>query len=111
MMAFMPSEELEAYLTQSVSFHTFTRYTITEPDRLRQEAALIREKGFSVDNEEHEYGVKCVGVPVLLPESSQVAAFSASCPASAFDGSDLEQKAKALKEASFLMRERLRTLA
>ena len=29
MMAFMPSEELEAYLTQSVSFHTFTRYTIT----------------------------------------------------------------------------------
>jgi IclR family KDG regulon transcriptional repressor len=111
MMAFMPSEELEAYLTQSVSFHTFTRYTITEPDRLRQEAALIREKGFSVDNEEHEYGVKCVGVPVLLPESSQVAAFSASGPASAFDGSDLEQKAKALKEASFLMRERLRTLA
>ena len=109
MMAFMPSEELEAYLTQSVSFHTFTRYTITEPDRLRQEAALIREKGFSVDNEEHEYGVKCVGVPVLLPESSQVAAFSASGPASAFD--DLEQKAKALKEASFLMRERLRTLA
>ena len=93
MMAFMPSEELEAYLTQSVSFHTFTRYTITEPDRLRQEAALIREKGFSVDNEEHEYGVKCVGVPVLLPESSQVAAFSASGPASAFDGSDLEQKA------------------
>ena len=54
MMAFMPSEELEAYLTQSVSFHTFTRYTITEPDQLRQEAALIREKGFSVDNEEHE---------------------------------------------------------
>ena len=41
------------------------------------------------------------GVPVLLPESSQVAAFSASGPASAFDGSDLEQKAKALKEASF----------
>ena len=111
MMAFMPSEELEAYLTQSVSFHTFTRYTITEPDRLRQETALIREKGFSVDNEEHEYGVKCVGVPVLLPESSQIAAFSASGPASAFAGSNLEQKAKALKEASFLMRERLRTLA
>ena len=54
-----------------------------------------------MDNEEHEYGVKCVGVPVLLPESSQVAAFSASGPASAFDGSDLEQKAKALKEAVF----------
>ncbi len=101
MMAFMPSEELEAYLTQSVSFHTLYTIYHNRAGPAETGSRLDSRKGFSVDNEEHEYGVKCVGVPVLLPESSQVAAFSASGPASAFDGSDLEQKAKALKEASF----------
>ncbi len=110
MMAFMPPEELEAYLAQAPSFQSFTRHTIVQPEALRQEAAVVRKKGFSVDNEEHEYGVKCVGVPILLPETRQIAAFSASSPASSFLDTDLERRVNVLKEASFLMRERLRTL-
>lgn len=111
LMAFMPPEELDAYLLQADTFKAFTERTVTDPDSVREEVARVRRNGYSVDNEEHEYGVKCVGVPVLMPESRQIAAFSASGPVSAFTDQNFDERVKIMKDASFLMRERLRTLA
>jgi DNA-binding IclR family transcriptional regulator len=38
---------------------------ITGPERLREELARIRERGYAVNDEELEEGVYAVGVPVL----------------------------------------------
>ena len=82
-----------------------------EPDRVREEVIRVRQNGYSVDDEEHEYGVKCIGVPVLMPESRQIAAFSASGSVSTFTDQNFDERVKIMKDASFLMRERLRTLS
>ena len=111
LMAFMPQEELDDYLLQADTFKAFTERTVIEPDRVREEVIRVRQNGYSVDDEEHEYGVKCIGVPVLMPESRQIAAFSASGSVSTFTDQNFDERVKIMKDASFLMRERLRTLS
>jgi len=63
-LAFLSEEEFEQYL-KNVPLNKCTPNTITDPERLKQELVLVRERGYAIDNEENEYGVKCVGAPVF----------------------------------------------
>ena len=47
-----------------LGLNAYTRNTITEPDALRRELALIRERGFSIDAGEIELNVRCVAAPI-----------------------------------------------
>lgn len=69
-----------AVLEQKGVLHRWTENTIIDPDQLRAELRLTRERGYSIDREEHEVGVKCVGAPVAGPEG-WVAALSVAGPA------------------------------
>jgi DNA-binding IclR family transcriptional regulator len=42
----------------------FTPNTITDPDVLAKELAQIRERGYALDDEEFEEGLKCVAAPL-----------------------------------------------
>jgi DNA-binding IclR family transcriptional regulator len=55
----MSAAELEAYL-QRVTLTPFTPCTLTKRDKIIQELNRIRTRGFAVDNEEMEAGVRCV---------------------------------------------------
>ena len=50
-----------------VGMNPRTPYTITEPEVLRAQLALVRERGFALDEEEQEVGVCCVAVAVPGP--------------------------------------------
>jgi DNA-binding IclR family transcriptional regulator len=41
-----------------------TPNTIVEPDKLEEEFASIRSKGYSVDDEEYTLGVACLAAPI-----------------------------------------------
>lgn len=41
----------------------FTHNTITSVTKLQKELELIRERGYAIGNEEHEFGLKSVAVP------------------------------------------------
>jgi len=43
---------------------TRTAHTITSPDAFVEELALTRQRGYALDNEEQELGVRCVAVAV-----------------------------------------------
>jgi DNA-binding IclR family transcriptional regulator len=58
----------------------YTPSTIHKPDALRQELAAVRKRGFSLDLEEHEPGVRCVGCPVMGPRGELLAAISIAGP-------------------------------
>lgn len=58
----------------------FTPGTIVDRDRLRSELETIRRRGFAVDDEEHEIGVRCVGAPIRDASGSVVGSLSISGP-------------------------------
>jgi DNA-binding IclR family transcriptional regulator len=56
----------------------FTRNTITVPERLSEELAKIRRRGYAVDNAEHQPGVRCVAAPIRNASGEVFAAISVS---------------------------------
>ncbi len=62
-LAFLPQAEIDG-IVERVGLLAFTSATITEPDKLNEELARIRERGYSTDTEEHESGTFCIGAPI-----------------------------------------------
>ncbi len=59
----------------------FTKNTLCEPKALRAELARIRRRGYALDLEEHEPGVRCVAAVVPGPDGRAAAAISIAGPA------------------------------
>lgn len=58
----------------------FTDGTITDPETLRNHLAAIRERGYAVDDGEHQPGLRCVGAPIRDQTGRVFAAISVSGP-------------------------------
>jgi IclR family acetate operon transcriptional repressor len=57
-----------------------TPSTLTDARALRTNLELVRERGFAIDDEENEPGVRCVGAPIFDMGVAVVAAISVSGP-------------------------------
>jgi DNA-binding IclR family transcriptional regulator len=78
-IAFLAEERLEPLLRR-LQFRALTRRTITSSPALRTELARIRRRGFAVDNEEVEDGLRCIGAPVRDYTGEVVASISIAGP-------------------------------
>ncbi len=58
----------------------YTSRTLTRRSDLSRELAVIRRKGYAIDNEEHETGVRCVAAPLRDNKGVVCAAISVSVP-------------------------------
>lgn len=67
-------------LLAGVQFRQFTPNTIVDPTALDDELAGIVERGYAIDNVEHEEGVRCIGAPVRDHTSQVVGSISLSGP-------------------------------
>lgn len=76
-LANLDSDQLSD-IVKRIDFHAFTPYTITDKDSLIKELDLIRERGYSTDEEEYELGIRCVGVPIKNIAGVLVGAISVS---------------------------------
>lgn len=61
--------------------HAYTANTITTLDGLLEEMKHIRERGYAIDDEEIETGLRCIGAPVRDSSGRVFAAVSVSGPA------------------------------
>lgn len=61
-------------------FEAFTEFTCTNKKALLKELELIRKRGYSIDNQEHHLGIRCVAVPILSQHNEPLAAVSISMP-------------------------------
>lgn len=75
-LAWLSEKELDQYL-KHIQLKSYTPYTVTDPDLLKQQLREIRCRGYSVDEHEHRIGVRGVGVPVFDYTNKVVAAISA----------------------------------
>jgi DNA-binding IclR family transcriptional regulator len=80
MLAALPGDPVAA-LEERGALRPYTPSTIAEPKALRAELERIRKRGYSLDLEEHEPGVRCVGAAILGPHGEMVAGLSISGPA------------------------------
>ncbi len=83
MLAHLPESEIDIVL--SAPMRAFTGFTVTDPAALRQQLEEIRANGYAVDNMEHEFGIRCVAVPVFGSNGQVMAAVSVSGPSPRFD--------------------------
>jgi DNA-binding IclR family transcriptional regulator len=82
-LALMPAEESEAIL-RGATFEPLTDKTLTDRGAIKEELAKVRERGFSVNNEESIEGVVAMAVPIReggAPEGTVIAGLSVAGPA------------------------------
>ena len=72
------SEEQIRRMYQGVDMKAFTTKTITTLDALIEEVERIRRRGWSVDDEEYEEGLRCIGAPIRDYRAEVIAAVSTS---------------------------------
>lgn len=80
LLAQLPDDELDAMLHE-MKFVQKTANTITDPLQLKDHLRVVRARGYAVDDEEAELGIRCVAAPVRNKIGLTVAAVSVSGPA------------------------------
>jgi DNA-binding IclR family transcriptional regulator len=78
-LAYLTEAEVDDILRQH-GLKRRTAKTITTPAELKAELKLVRERGYALDNEEIEEGVRCVGAAILDHGGRPIAAISVSAP-------------------------------
>src|SRR6202789_1459239 len=78
-LAFLPPERV-AEILRRVRYERPTSRTIATPEALRTELEKTRRRGYAVDDEELEEGLRCIAVPLLDAQRLPVAAIRVSGP-------------------------------
>jgi DNA-binding IclR family transcriptional regulator len=94
LLAFGNNVEIPAMLP------TFTPRTITNPDTLHAHLEQTRQQGYAVDDEEYDYGVRCVAAPVYDYRGKVIGAIGISGPAGRMGLDSISQFAEIVLEIS-----------
>lgn len=94
MLSFMPPSEAEKIIGGELK--AFTNFTLCDPNLLRSDLEEIRLTGYAVDNMEHEFGVRCVAVPIFGASGDVKAAVSVSGPSPRFDRTTIVRHAEVI---------------
>lgn len=102
-LAFLPAAE-QARLIEQINLVPITPKTIVDRAALIEDLAHIRKRGYAIDDEENESGVRCVGAPIFDRSGRVFAAISVSAPAYRFP-------VQAIAEVSALVVEKTSTIS
>ena len=84
MLANMNERAIDEYLN-SHELKAFTENSITDKEVFKQELVrFTRQRGYAIDDMEHEFGIKCVAMPIFDRNRNLYAAISISGLASHF---------------------------
>jgi DNA-binding IclR family transcriptional regulator len=99
LVAALPDDQRRA-VAASIEYPRMTPNTITTPRAYLAELALVAERGYAVDNEEHEEHIHCVAVPIRGARGEVLAAMSLSVPQVVLDMDGLMRLVPALLSAA-----------
>lgn len=95
----MKESEIDEYL----SAHTlkpFTKNSISTKEGLLEELKKVKERGWSIDNEEHEENVICIACPIYDYTHCVIAALSVSWPIFRFEQDKMDDYIAKIKEVT-----------
>jgi len=64
MLAHLPQKDRDEIL-DGLQFPSLTKNTITDPGFFHAHLGEIRKRGYAIDDEENEVGIRCIGVPLF----------------------------------------------
>ena len=99
LIAFAPPHIRER-LIADLELTAFEPNTITDRTAFAAEIAKVQACGYAISDEEHEEGVRAVGVPVQGQDGNLIAAISIAAPAFRRSMSDLIEMVPAMREAA-----------
>ena len=98
LLAFLPPAALEPILNAPLA--AYTEKTITSPARLREEFEVVRQRGYALNDEEFEVGLRAVSAPIRDIDGNLIAALSMPGPANRITTELIPEIAQALVEAT-----------
>lgn len=108
MVAEMDGWEIEEIWNNSEIIR-LTPYTITDHDDFKMELDEIRRRGYALDNEENETGVRCIACSLKEPAGGARHAFSISAPVSRMDNDRIRELADSVLKVREEIAEKLRS--
>ncbi len=106
LLAFLPSDELEAILARPLA--KLCRATITDAEFLREHLDGIRNRGWAISFEENNLGVWGVALPILDPGGRSVASIGLAGPSARFQRHELATSVRELRLAALEVSSALR---
>jgi len=103
--AYLPEEQLERLVRE----HGFIRHnenTICSARRLKQDLALVRDRGYALDDEEEEINVRCVGASIF-DRSKVIGAISVVGACTEIDRGNLPKVGARVVEAAAMISEQV----
>jgi IclR family KDG regulon transcriptional repressor len=78
LIAYQPPDVVQQVIDNGLT--RYTEHTITDPAALIEELATIRQKGYAIDDEEIEVGLRCIAAPIRDHTGQVTAAISVAAP-------------------------------
>lgn len=106
LLAYLSQEKLESII-QERKLPQYTPNTITEPVKLKEQLAKIREDGIAYDFEEYEFNVNCVAAPIKNHLGEVIAAISISGFTPRLDQQEISKLSLEVRQAAQKISENL----
>jgi IclR family pca regulon transcriptional regulator len=90
-LAYQPEDAIEAYL-QRVRLEARTPRTITDKSKFRTVLEATREQGFALVNEELEFGLRSIAVPVIQKSGQVTIALNLSAQAGRVSADEMRER-------------------
>lgn len=99
LLAYMDAEQRQSIVGDH-GLRKFTKYTITNSTKLMKEFDRVRELGYSVDDEENNLGVRCVGAPIFNAQGKIEASIGSTGTVSVVTRDAVPRLAEMVKDAA-----------
>lgn len=98
-LAYLPEEEVKN-IWEATDIQKFTGKTLTTVEDLFEDLEAARVRGYAIDDEEHDLGVRCIAAPIFNWKGEPIAAISISAPAARLTESAMQKYAPRLQRAA-----------
>lgn len=103
-LSLLPEKKIDE-IYEDYDFSVLSVGTISSLSELKDDLALIRQRGYSIDDEEFEEGLYCIGCSVLDANGHGIAAISISGPKSRMKENESQYAGKVKSVADTISRE------